>query len=268
MKVGASNSGLNTLNRAQQQRDTQFERIASAQRINSAKDDAAGLAISTRMDSQSRGFTQAIRNSGDAVSHLQTENGAISGIKEDLQRIRELELQSGNGILTDDDRNALQAEIDQRKSNIQQTIEQADFNGKALFGNEDETFQVGPNGGDTIEVSGFDIEQAFTDSNLTLSDDQSFQLGQFSLDDIDAALNELVSRETEIGAVSNRLDANIERLTQSDENVQQANSRIADTDFAKASAEKARADIQTQVGISLQAQANQNQSSVLNLLSS
>ena len=266
MKIGSSNTGLNTLNRAQQQRDTQFEKIASAQRINSAKDDAAGLAISTKMDSQSRGLAQAIRNSGDAVARLQTENGAIGGIKEDLQRIRELELQSGNGILTDDDRNALQSEIDQRKSNIQQTIEQASFNGKALFGEEPENFQVGPDAGDTLEVSGFDVEAAFDDSNLSLSDSESFDLDQLSLEDLDSAINSLVTRETEIGAVSNRLDANIERLAQTDENVQQANSRITDTDFAKASAEKARADIQTQVGISIQAQSNQNQASVLSLL--
>lgn len=266
MNINTSNVGLNTINRAQQQQKTQLERLASAQRINSAKDDAAGLAISTGFNSQSRGLSVAIRNSGDAISRLQTEDGAISSIREDLQRVRELKIQSGNGILNDEDRNAIQAEIDQRTSNIQSTIEQANFNGQAVFSDQPQTFQVGANAGETLSVDAFDIEQAFTDSDLTLSDNQSFQLNELSLDELDSAIGSLVSRQTELGATSNRLDSNIQRLSVTQENIEQANSRIADTDFAKAVSEKTRADILVETGISVQAQANQDKRSVLSLL--
>lgn len=274
MKVGPSSAGLsfgsNNLNRAQQDQKTQLERLASAQRINSAKDDAAGLSISTRFNSESRGLSVAIRNSGDAISRLQTEEGALGSIQEDVQRIRELELQAGNGILTDADRDALQSEISQRQANIQQTIEQANFNGQPLFteqgGEQTQSFQTGPGAGDTTEVSGFDAQQAFTDAGLDLADDQSFQVDNLSLDQLDAALGSLVSRQADLGAFSNRIESNIDRLSVTRENVEQADSRIADTDFAKATSEKVRADILSEVGISVQAQANEDKKSVLSLL--
>lgn len=274
MKVGPSSAGLsfgsNNLDRAQQDQKTQLERLASAQRINSAKDDAAGLSISTRFNSESRGLSVAIRNSGDAISRLQTEDGALGSIQEDVQRIRELELQAGNGILTDADRDALQSEISQRQANIQQTIEQANFNGQPLFteqgGEQAQTFQTGPDAGNTIEVSGFDIQQAFADAGLDLADEQSFQVNSLSLDQLDAAIGSLVSRQTDIGAVSNRIESNIDRLSVTRENVEQADSRIADTDFAKATSEKVRADILSEVGISVQAQANEDKGNALRLL--
>lgn len=267
MKIGPGSSlSSNALDRAQQQQQTQQARLASAQRINSAKDDAAGLAISTRINSETRGLAVAIRNSGDGISRIQTESGALNSITEDLQSIRELELQAGNGILTQTDREALQSQIDQRKNNIQQTIEQADFNGRALFDEQGQTFQIGPDAGNTLDIAGFDIQQRFAESGLSLTEDQSFQLDSLNVDQLDSVIASLVDRQTELGAVSNRLDANIERLAVKQENAEQANSRIADTDFAKATSENARAEILTNVGLSLQVQANENKEDVLRLL--
>ena len=242
--------------RVQNQQQTQQERIASGKRINAAKDDAAGLAISTGLTTQNKGMQMAIRNSYDGISRLQVEDGALSSVTEDLQRIRELKVQQQNGILSDTDRNALQGEIDQRFAAIETTFEQSQFNGKDVFEEGSLGIQTGPNSGQKMDINTKDLS-----ADLGLN-----ALQDITLDQLDDALTKVASRRSDIGAMENRLSQNVESLALRSEHNQAANSRIQDTDFAKAISEKSKSDIQSQVLISVQGQANANKGMVLQLL--
>ncbi|TGG95217.1 hypothetical protein E4656_02000 [Natronospirillum operosum] len=150
----ASLNAQRNLSNSGQANATALERLSSGLRINSAKDDAAGLAISTRFESQTRGLGQAIRNAGDGVSLAQTAEGSLGTITDNLQRMRELAVQSANGTNSDDDRIALQAEVTQLVAEIQRTAEETDFNGRNLFdGSFEGIFQIGANAGQTVGVS-------------------------------------------------------------------------------------------------------------------
>ena len=169
-------AALNGLNKGTSAQQTQMERLASGKRINSAKDDAAGLSVSTKMDAQSRSLAVALRNTMDGVSRAQVENGALSATTDDFQRIRELQLQQNNGILSQDDKGALQTEIDQRFAAIEERMEQAQFDGKQVFSSEDLVFQAGANAGETSILEGKDLAQEFTDLGLP-TEQQSQQQG-------------------------------------------------------------------------------------------
>ncbi len=255
--------GSGALGKAQSAQQTQFERLSSAQKINSAKDDAAGLAISTRLDSQNRGMQAALKNSFDGISRIQVEDAALSGVSEDLQRIRELKVQQQNGILNKDDRLALQSEIDQRLETIDSTLKGADFNGKKLFEAGELSFQVGDQPEQKISINTQDLESQFADLGLQ---PQASASPELSLDDLEQALQVVSARQSELGAVSNRLESNTEFLSLRSELNQQSNSRIKDTDFAQAVSNKSKADIQFKVAIAVQGQANTNQQDVLRLL--
>lgn len=151
----ASLNAQRNLNASQRDQDVALQRLSSGLRINSAKDDAAGLAISTRFDAQVRGTSVAVRNSGDAISLAQTAEGALDSINTSLQRVRELALQSANDTNTSIDRQALQEEVDQLISEIQNVAESANFNGKKLLDGsfQNSVFQTGANVGDTVKVS-------------------------------------------------------------------------------------------------------------------
>ena len=159
----ASMNAQRNLNRSQHDSDTALQRLSSGLRINSAKDDAAGLAISSRFDTQIRGSNQAIRNAGDAISLSQTTEGALNSISNALQRIRELSLQSANETNTALDRKALQEEVYQLKEEIKSIAETTNFNGRKILDGSftNATFQVGSNVGDTIS---FGIGKVSTDS--------------------------------------------------------------------------------------------------------
>lgn len=270
--AGAALNGLNKASSAQQ---TQMERLASGKRINSAKDDAAGLSISTKLDAQSRSLAVALKNTMDGISRAQVEDGALSATTDDFQRIRELQLQQNNGILSQDDKDALQSEIDQRFTAIEERLEQTQFNGKQVFTNEDLVFQTGANAGETTTLEGKDLGQEFSEIGLPTeqaTDQQTEQISQqpeaqgLTLQQIDDALQAVAQRRSDLGAVSNRLESQAQFTELKNENNQQANSRIRDTDFAAAVSEKNKADIQRQASTSIQAQANQNQKNVLQLL--
>ena len=246
-------------NQASAAQQTQMQRLSSGQRINSAKDDAAGLSISTKMDSQSRSTSVAIRNTMDGISRAQVEDGALSATTDDLQRIRELKLQQNNGLLNPSDKDALQSEINQRMSAIEDRLEQTDFNGQNVFSGDDLSFQTGANAGQTTTLEGKDLGQSFEDIGLKAGE-------EVSLDQLDQALEAVSSRRSDLGAVSNRLESQVQFSELKNEMTEQANSRIRDTDFAQAASEKAKADIQNQASISVQAQANQDQKNVLQLL--
>ncbi len=266
----SSGLGSGALDKAQGTQQTQFERLASAKKINGAKDDAAGLAISTRLDTQNRGIKAALRNSFDGISRIQVEDAALSGVSEDLQRIRELKVQQQNGILSKDDSRALQSEIDQRLESIDATLKGADFNGKKLFESGEISFQVGEKAEQKISLNTQDLASQFSKLGVEHSGPADSESGgsEFSLDDIDQALQKVSERRSELGAVSNRLESNTEFLSLRSDLNQQSNSRIQDTDFAQAISSKSRADVQFKVAIAVQGQANANQQDVLRLLKS
>lgn len=150
----ASLNAQRNLNSSQSANSTALERLSSGLRINSAKDDAAGLAISTKFESQTRGLNQAIRNAGDGISLAQTAEGALGSMTDNLQRVRELAVQSANATNSDEDRVALQQEVSALVAEITRTADETNFNGRNLFdGNFNGTFQIGANAGQTVDVS-------------------------------------------------------------------------------------------------------------------
>ena len=150
----ASLNAQRNLDKSQSANQQALQRLSSGLRINSAKDDAAGLAISTRFTSQIKGLDVAVRNAGDGIALAQTAEGALGSINESLQRIRELAVQSANATNSDVDRDALQAEVDQLVSEISRTADETDFNGRKLLdGSFSATFQVGANAGQTVDIS-------------------------------------------------------------------------------------------------------------------
>jgi flagellin len=150
----ASLNAQRNLNKSQSANQTSLERLSSGLRINSAKDDAAGLAISTRFNSQIRGLNVAVRNAGDGISLAQTAEGALGSMNDNLQRVRELAVQSANATNSDVDREAIQAEVSQLLSEVSRTAEETDFNGRKLLdGSFNGTFQIGANAGQTLDVS-------------------------------------------------------------------------------------------------------------------
>lgn len=229
------------------------QRISSGKQINSAKDDAAGSAISTRIDSAVNGKTQAIKNAGDGASMLQTASGALDSVTDGLQRLRELEVQSGNGTYSDADKALLNKEKAQVIAGIEETLSSSNFNGKSLF-TEDQSvdLQVGDQVGQTLSVGLSDL----TDITSNLG----------SLDGIDEAISAVTDQAVNIGASQNRLDATVDRLSQSRIDDQQARSRIEDADLAKEISNLTTNSIRDQVDIAMQAQANKNEGQVLQLL--
>lgn len=259
-----SNSSL--LQQVQKKQNTLMEQLASGKRINSAADGAAAQQIIDRLTSQTEGNRQAISNAYDGISLAQVAEGGLSGINDDVNRIRELSIQAGNGLLSDSDRKAIQAEVTQLQDNISQTIEQTNFGGKPLLaedGNID--FQVGANAGQQISVGTQDVASGLTD--ILKVDLSTAQGAQDALDAADSAVEFVGSARSDLGATQNRFESTARNLAQTDENVAAARSRIQDTDFAQATADSAAAQIQGQASISVQAQANQQQGQVLSLLS-
>jgi flagellin len=287
---------------------TTMQRLSSGLRVNSAKDDAAGLAIAERMQSQVRGMSVALRNANDAVSLTQTGEGALSKISDALQRMRELAVQSRNATNNDDDRASLQKEFAELQDEIKRVIDNTAFNGRKLLdgssGNLD--FQVGANttSSDRISVTKIDLvgtanqsDAVSTDTTKSTSDvvlataytrqsadAQGIYIGGFKngsttdkagTTDIDAAINVIdkaLDRVNEqratFGAIQNRFNAVIESLQVNIENTSTSRGRIMDADFAAETANLARSQILTQAGTAMLAQANQTPQQVLSLLRS
>ena len=150
----ASLNAQRNLNKSQSANQTALQRLSSGLRINSAKDDAAGLALSTRFNTQIRGLNVAVRNAGAGISLAQTAEGALGSMSDNLQRVRELAVQSANATNSDVDREALQAEVTQLLSEVSRTAEETDFNGRKLLdGSFSATFQIGANAGQTLDIS-------------------------------------------------------------------------------------------------------------------
>jgi len=263
----ASLNSQRSLNASQNALSTSLQRLSSGLRINSAKDDAAGLAISERMTSQIRGMNQAARNANDGISLAQTAEGALVEVTNNMQRIRELSVQSANATNSDDDREALQVEVAQLLDEINRVATTTKFNGINLLDGSFSTqdFQVGADEGEVISVAS--IADAQTSTLSIDSIDISDQSGASSaITAIDDALKTINSNRADLGAIQNRFSSVISNLQTTSENLSASRSRIQDADFAAETAALTRAQILQQAGVAMLAQANALPNNVLSLL--
>jgi len=260
----ASLNAQRNLNSSQSLLNTSLQRLSSGLRINSAKDDAAGLAISERMTSQIRGMNQAARNANDGISLAQTAEGALVEIGNNIQRIRELAIQSANATNSDTDREALQKEVEQLTNEITRIVEQTSFNGlKLLNGETDEwVFQVGANSEEDVDTITVSIELDL-EVDADISDAES---ARDSIEGLDTALQVVNTTRADLGAIQNRFTSVIANLQTSSENLSASRSRIQDADFAAETAALTRAQILQQAGVAMLAQANALPNNVLSLL--
>lgn len=269
MAITINGSGsVNPSSSLSNNQNTAFNRISSGQRINSASDDAAGLAIANRMSSQENGYSVAIRNAGDGISLTQLANGALSSITDNLQRIRELSLQAANGTLNTEDRRGIQQEIDQMTDDTVRILEDTSFNGVKVFSSEASlNFQTGPNADDQIGLTSSNLQDTLNSAGINELSALSPSSATSALDVIDTAIKEINTSASQFGALANRFESNIENLSRSRENIAEAKSRISDADIAKEASALINNDIKNQVEIAVQSQANANQQNALRLLS-
>ena len=252
---------------ADQALQTAMERLSSGKRINSAKDDAAGLAISSSMTSQIRGMTQAVRNANDGISMAQTADGALDEVTNMLQRIRELAVQAASGTYQDSDRTNLQTEVTALASQITQITSNTKFNGVGLF-----TGSAGSSGTVTIQTGSSSSDTVSVDfTQLDLSAVSSVALGTATgataaLSSLDTLITTVGTKRAALGASESRLTSVVNNLTSNITNLSDAQSRIQDADFGTETTNLAKAQILSQASTAMLAQANQSQQSVLKLL--
>ncbi|MFW5451315.1 MAG: flagellin [Methylophagaceae bacterium] len=249
-----------------------LNRLSSGLRINSAKDDAAGLFVAGQLTRDIRGINQAIRNSADGISLGQTAEGALGEIANNLQRIREIAIQASNDTVGNAD--GLQLEVDQLTQEISRIIQTTEFNGTALLSATiDLNFQVGPNGSATNQIN-LTTASAVTAisgyaANLTATGTivvSSTGAASATLSGLSAAIDTVNGQRATFGAIQNRFEAVISNLQNYAENLTAARSRIEDADFAQETASLTRAQILQQAGVSILAQANVLPQAALSLL--
>ena len=248
---------------------TAMARLSSGNRINSASDDAAGLAVANSMNSQITGMNQAVRNANDGISLTQTADGALSEVTNNLQRIRELAVQSASGTYTDDDRTNMQAEVTQLQNQITNIVSDTKFNGAALFSTTaavTTSIQTGASAGQTVDIAigaldkvngalSFKVDTA-ADANAALA----------TTGGIDDALQQVDTVRAGLGASESQLNSVVNNLTNEVTNLTDAKSRISDADFSVETTNLAKAQILSQASTAMLAQANQSQQGVLKLL--
>ncbi|MBR2170953.1 flagellin [Sphingopyxis sp.] len=255
---------------ASQAQSQAMERLSSGKRINAAKDDAAGLAIATRMEAASRGFTQAIRNANDGISLAQTADSAAGSISDILVRMRDLSMQASTGTLSDPDRVLVQKEVTALIAQIGDVVGQTTFNGNKLL--------------DGSAATGFDIQTGINDTevvNITIASlatggtaltgvgaiNVGTQAGATAaLSVLDTAIDNVAAERANLGAQQNRLTSAVDNLTSRVTNLDEAKSRIEDADFSVESTNLAAAGILAQASTAMLAQANQSSQGVMNLL--
>jgi flagellin len=251
-----------------------MERLSTGKRINSAKDDAAGLAIATKMTSEIRGLNAAARNANDGLSASQVAEGAMGEVANILQRMRELAVQASSGTMTDTVRTAIQAEVTQLTAQVTSIAEKTSFNGISLLnGSASATdpvaikIQVGNNAGDTVDLSvaAMNLEALGLDTMATWADSDGSG-AEAALALIDDAINTVSSSRATLGGVQSRLEATVNSLNTSVTNLTDARSRIEDADFSSESTALAKNQILNQASTAMLAQANQSQQGVLSLL--
>lgn len=295
MRINTNMSAMNTYSRltsANSAKSGSLAKLSSGLRINKAGDDAAGLSISEKMKNQVSGLTQATRNAQDGISLIQTAEGALNETHSILNRMRDLTVQAGNGTNSADDLEAIQAEIDELKSEVDRIADTTDFNGTKLLNGEADNvvLQIGANATEQMTLSinsmsaeGLSIsELSVTGSNEPEEIEDPDNPGDMipnpdydpdATSDIDGTLNaldaaiSLVSEErSKLGANQNRLEHTINNLTTTKENLSEANSRIRDVDMAEEMMEFTKSNILSQAATAMLAQANQMPQGVLQLL--
>lgn len=273
--------------------DKAVEKLASGKRINSAGDDASGLAVAEKMRSQVRGLQRATKNVEDGISFIQTTEGYLTEMNDITQRMRELSVQAANGIYTSDDRAQIQVEIDQLVEEVDRIAEQAQFNtmpmlkgGPAASGENkfQITFQVGANAQEqiSVEVGSMKKENLFGDqvaaaAGAGATDPQAESGGTMlsvedtaaatkSLGKIDLALNKITTQRAELGAFQNRMEHMVKGLSIASENMLASESRIRDTDMAQTMVEYTKNQILTQSGAAMLANANMKNQAVMRII--
>ena len=284
----ASLNAQRNLNMSQGSLSTSMQRLSSGLRVNSAKDDAAGLAIAERMNAQVRGMNVAVRNANDGISMSQTAEGALSQVGNALQRMRELAVQARNSTNSSSDKDSLNKEFAQLQAEIGRVLGGTTFNGKHILGADATslTFQIGANttADDTITIATSNMSHATAISmvtstapftlpdGVTTATGAAIDAGASSgaigtvIDNIDHALDSINDTRATFGATQSRFDAIITNLQTGVENQSAARSRIMDADFAQETANMSRAQVLQQAGTAMVAQANQLPNQVLKLL--
>ena len=261
-------NGSRVANKALQ---TAMERLSTGKRINSAKDDAAGLAIASSMTSQIRGMNQAVRNSNDGISFAQTAEGALGEVTNMLQRVRELAVQSKSGTYSDADRANLNAEASALQAQIADVLTNTKFNGVNVF-----DYAATDTAGDAIVIqTGADAANTVSVAKAYLNS-ANFEVADFAVDNVanatttianvDANLAAVNTARATLGASQNRLESVVNNLTNTATNLADARSRIEDTDFSAETTNLAKSQILSQASQAMLAQANQSQQGVLSLL--
>ena len=260
---------------------TSMQRLSSGLRVNSAKDDAAGLAIAERMNAQVKGMNVAMRNANDGISLAQTAEGALGKVGDALQRMRELAVQARNATNSDNDKDSLDKEFGELAKEIQRVLGGASFNGKHVLGADagSLTFQIGANTttDDSISITTTKMTTATEITSVAGTDNTGASRAKIDstadatalatvIDNIDTALDKVNSERATLGAAQSRFDAVISNLQVASENQTAARSRIVDADFAAETANLSRAQILQQAGTAMVAQANQLPQQVLQLL--
>ena len=272
----ASLNAQRALSSTQSAQRTAMERLSSGLRINSAKDDAAGLAVSNSMTAQIRGLNQAVRNTNDGISMVQVAEGALVEVTDMLQRIRELKVQYENGTNNNTQKGYLNEEFAQLADEIGGVIELTKFNGKQVLsgGSSGMTIQKGWASGDQITIGIDSLQSASQVTNVTGTIDAttgSAATSQLSatnvtLVNIDAAIDHINQARVKLGSQQNRMESSLSSAKNMSENISAARSRILDADFAAESAELSRTSVLQQAGMAMLSQANQSPQQVLSLL--
>ena len=276
--VSAMNTQQNLLNSSMAVSKS-MERLSSGLRINSAADDAAGYAISEGLTSQVNGLDQAGRNTGDAVSMVQTASSSLNNVQNMLQRVRELAVQYNNGSNSTTDKTAIQNEVDQLTNEMDRQRGASTFNGTNLLNGTagsggTVTFQVGANNGDSLSAKFSDIEGAsglgiggFTWANAGSSTAHVFDLSQAgALTSLDTAISNISTMAATLGAVQNRLQYTSDSISSTQQNLAASNSQIKDVNMAQEMTQLTQQQILEQAGTAMLAQANQQPQMVLKLI--
>ena len=242
-----------------------IQRLSTGQRINSASDDAAGLAIATRMSSDVRGLNMAMRNANDGISLAQTAEGGMNEITNMVQRMKELSVQSANGTLSDADRSNLQTEVTALLSQIDDVAGNTKFNGVALLDNTNAVnIQTGTKSGDQVTITNTSVTS--TALAINAIDISTAGGADTAMGLLDTALDTVTTAQAGLGASQNRLQASVSSLTDRVTNLSESRSRIQDADFSAESTSLAKFQILSQASTAMLAQANQSQQGVMSLL--
>ncbi len=270
--INTNSSALRATNAATQANKmlgTAMERLSSGKRINSAKDDAAGLAIASSMTSQIRGMNQGIRNANDGISMAQTAEGALDEVSNMMQRVRELAVQATSGTYSAPDKINLQAEVTQLTQQITGVLTNTEFNGSKLFDGTagtsgTVTIQAGAEAADTVNLT---FSNLLTDTAITgVTGVDLTTATNAVLNTIDTGITRVNTTRATLGASQNRLESAVRNLANNAINLSDARSRIEDTDYSSETTALAKAQILGQASTAMLAQANQSQQNVLSLL--